>query len=114
MSVRNFEQYTSDLTTEELDMVNLLVQSFRKKPEGTVWTSKQIISGFRNNGYTCTSPRVRKIVSYIRRHSIAPILASSNGYYLSHDREEIRRHIVSLEDRIAGIRSAKEGLSAFL
>lgn len=112
--VTNFETITIPMTDEEISMANLLVKSFKQNPEGTVWTSSQIIKGFARHGYICSGARVRKIISYIRRNSVAPILASSSGYYLSYNIDEIKRQIISLDDRIAGIRSARDGLSAFL
>ena len=112
--ITNFESYTIDITDEEVAMADLLIKSLHKHPPGTIWTSSQIIAGFRRNGYQCTSPRVRKIVAYIRSKSIAPLLASSNGYYLSKDSLEIKKHIKSLQQRIAGIQIAIDGLKAFV
>jgi hypothetical protein len=43
-----------------------------------------------------------------------PLIGTSRGYYISHDKEEIAKQITSLEERAAGILTGANGLKKFL
>ena len=61
-----------------------------------------------------TGARLRKLVNFIRRHGLAPIISTSRGYYTSWDKQEILNQINSLNDRAEGILVAANGLKSFL
>ena len=61
-----------------------------------------------------TGARLRKIVSHIRVSGKLPIIATSKGYYVSYDAEEIRNQVKSLEERAARILAAANGIRCFL
>lgn len=49
-------------------------------------------------------PKVCKIIRHIRLNNLLPnLVASSKGYYITNDSEELARYIFSLEDRVKAI-----------
>jgi hypothetical protein len=54
---------------------------------------------------TLTSPKVRKIIQYLRTNKECPICASSKGYYWALNREEIEEFCHSLKDRLMAMRA---------
>lgn len=54
--------------------------------------------------------RLRRLVNHIRTWGILPLIADKRGYYVSDDINDIEAQIKSLEERIAGMESAKRGM----
>jgi hypothetical protein len=62
-------------------------------------------------GYKLTDARLRKIIHHIRIKNIIPLLiATSKGYYISNDENEIELYIKSLNERINSIQEIKDAL----
>ncbi|MCP3682096.1 MAG: hypothetical protein GY861_05335, partial [bacterium] len=59
-------------------------------------------------------PRLRKIVNYIRTNALLPLIATSNGYYVSEDTDEIKKQVESLEQRSRQIQRSADGLKKYL
>lgn len=58
-----------------------------------------------------TGPRIRKIMNYIRRNHLCRFLiASSDGYYLATDSNEVCKYIKSLDERIEAIQAMQNAL----
>ena len=57
-----------------------------------------------------TEQKLRKLVNHIRNNGLLPIMASSNGYFLSTDPETIMKMVESLESRCEAIKQAADGL----
>jgi hypothetical protein len=57
---------------------------------------------------------LRTCINYMRAKLNLPIIAGSNGYYMSEDKEEIYSQIKSLEGRINKLNEAKSGLEFIL
>lgn len=57
-----------------------------------------------------TEPKLRMVINLLRQQEI-PVLASSLGYWISYDKEEIAETVVSLNNRIKSIMSAIGGLN---
>jgi tetrahydromethanopterin S-methyltransferase subunit B len=50
----------------------------------------------------------------IRSKGILPLIATSNGYYCSYDKQEIMEQIKSLQERADAIINSANGLKKFL
>lgn len=120
--VKNFEEITHDLTKDELKVVQLLIKGFanRKKdnpikgPEAVESINKFITGNPEFNGYHLTEPRLRKCCNYIRSNGLLPLIATTKGYHVSYNPDEIKTQIKSLEDRANAILSSANGLRKFL
>lgn len=109
--IENFEEYTHDLTEYELQLVPKFVNSFQNKigKENAV-TAKTIEAKMKVSG-----PRIRKIINYIRNRGLVEgLVASSSGYYITNDIEEVKKYIESLDGREQAIRVVREGMEAYL
>lgn len=101
MSLPGFEILTADLTDKERELIPGFVRGFANKigAERAI-TNKQIIEKYGEMGIVLSGARVRKIISYMRENFIVPrLVASSKGYFITNDPEEMRRFIESLKGR---------------
>ena len=104
--ITNFEGITSELTDEEKKLIPILIDGFRKRNKDNSIKAPEIIE--RINGSKerlglkkkLTEPRLRKLCNHIRSNSLFPLIATSNGYYCSYDREEIEAQIISLKSSL--------------
>lgn len=123
--VTNFEEQTKPLSEEELKLVPYLIKGFKDKTKDRPIKANDIISKFNAfvdeiNPNNKTHLRkinevlLRRLINHIRTHSLMPILASSKGYYVSYDKNEITAQIKSLNERANSIYSCSNGLSKFL
>ena len=118
--ITNFEEHTSELTSEEMDILPIVVHGFRNykkdnpiKAELIVTRMNEFLSarGFKTR---MTQPRLRKMVNYIRTNGIIPLIATSHGYFTSDCKETIQTQIQSLYERANSIERCAEGLKKFL
>jgi len=120
MSITNFEEYTHELTSEEMEILPIVVHGFRNYKKDNPIKSDLIVS--RLNEYLqkheskirMNGPRLRKIVNYIRTNGIIPLIATSNGYFTSDCKETIKEQIKSLQERANSIQRCANGLNKFL
>lgn len=105
--IHNFEDYTKELSVYEKRfvlpfIVNLFEKEKRIGKENSL-TNKEIVQLLNENGFVSSSPRIRKIIGYIRKNDILKdgyvLIACSKGYYLSNNFDEINKQIKSLEER---------------
>lgn len=116
--ITNFEEITEELSQEErkvmLDLIVLLRQRSStnpiKAPAIVRTININLAPGFRR----ITEVRLRKMVNFIRSRSMLPVIATSSGYYVSNDPEEIRAQIKSLQERANSINECADGLCYFL
>jgi hypothetical protein len=120
MSVTNFEEHTSELTSEEMEILPIVIHGFRNykkenpiKAELIVTRMNEFLSarGFKTR---MTQPRLRKMVNYIRTNGIIPLIANSNGYFVTDCTETIAEQIKSLKERANSIQRCANGLKKFL
>lgn len=120
--VTNFEDITKELSDEECKYIYLLVTGFQKRTKDNPIKAPDLIKSI--NKFVAdnrpdikkklSEPRLRKLCNYIRTHSLIPLIATSNGYYVSYDKEEIQNQIQSLMDRGQAIIKSSLGLVKFL
>lgn len=103
MSLKGFEDINPDLSKYELEMLlpAMLPAFLTKIGVKNAVKGKDIAAGMKARGFKkCTDVRVRKIINYIRRKNlILGLIATSKGYYISNDKEEIADYITSLDGR---------------
>lgn len=114
--INGFEDITAKLSETEKNLIPEIARVLAKKigPDMAV-TSKKIQEGYAKRGIKLTGPRIRKMLNYIRMNCmIDGLVASSKGYYVSHDPETIRAYAKSLEQREAAIRAVRKRQEQFL
>lgn len=118
--ITNFEEYTHPLTADELVMLDLFVAIVKHRTKKTAIKSGEIMRkinaiiepmGLKTK---LSEARVRKMSNHIRRNSLLPLCATTVGYYLTDDPDEIAREIQSLRDRANAINAAADGLLQFI
>lgn len=108
--ITNFEEITAELTEEELGMVDTMVSGFNRYTKENPIKAPEIIRSMKSKGYKITEPRLRKIVNHIRVNGIIPLIATSNGYFVTYDKEEIKKQVKSLKQRARSINEAARGM----
>lgn len=116
--IEGFEIETAPLTKQELELVPIFVKGFSDKiGKAKAITGAQIIEIMRAKRMygklpakaRITGARIRKIVNYIRLNQLVPnLIASSLGYYIENDPEEIRKYVQGLRDRAAAIKAVAD------
>jgi hypothetical protein len=120
MSVTNFEEHTSELTSEEMEILPIVVHGFRNYKKTNPIKAELIVTRMNEyllaRGYKTrmTQPRLRKMVNYIRTNGLIPLIATSNGYFTSNCKQTIQEQIQSLQERANSIERCAEGLKKFL
>lgn len=115
--ITNFEEHTSELTAEELALLPAIVEGFKRYTKENPIHSAEIVRRFNANAkttYKLSDTRLRKFSSHIRYNGILPLIATSKGYYVSNDKEEVRKLIESLVQRGVRIINSTKGLYKFL
>ena len=107
MSLKGFETETAPLTDYERDvLLPVMVEGLKKKVgAGNAVTNKQIVAGMKKSGYEITEVRVRKLINRITVEGLVPCLvASSKGYWVTDDPQEMKRYEDSLLGREKAIK----------
>lgn len=118
--ITNFEEITADLTAEEKKLLPILINGFKFHDKSDPIKEPAIVKliNDQREKYHLTKKfsgaRFRKLCNLIRTKSILPLIATSNGYYVSSDPEEIRKQIQSLTERAESILSSANGLKNFI
>jgi len=104
--ITGFENITFELNEIEKKLVPIFVRALETKiGKSSAVTKTKIIKGIEKNyGIKLTGARVRKIIQYIRLTGmIERLMASSKGYYISNDKQELKDYIESLMQRASQI-----------
>jgi hypothetical protein len=117
--ITNFEEITANLTPEEKELtvsiMEILMKLKKNKPMKSVEIVERINKQFyKTSDVKFTGVKLRKFCNYIRSKSLLPIIATSNGYYISYDKNEIALQIESLEQRSEAILNSVNGLKFYL
>jgi hypothetical protein len=118
MSVTSFYEETKPLSAEEHVYAAFLQKLFetRRILEHNKISSTELCSIIvkKFNPKSFRETRLRKCMNYIRRNGLCPIASDNRGYFLAETPDQIEKCIKSLEDRIAGITIAKDGMELML
>lgn len=113
--VDGFDRETAPLTEEEMRLLPIIVAGLKTKVGKEMAIHGATICEKMSEKFgKLTEPRLRKIVNHIRTNGILPVIATSKGYYVSHDRDEVYAQIQSLEQRRNAINQAIQGLTKWL
>ena len=112
------------LNDEEINFLPTLKRVLLKTNPKKPLYAKDIVRGVnkrREDGlsnYCLTKPfteaRLRKMVNYFRCTATLPVISTSNGYYVSYERDEIISMIKSLRARADAIYGASDGMDYIL
>ncbi len=109
--IKNFEEYTHELTSEERIVVQTIIRRFEsRKGKENIVTGEQIRDGINKNlNVNFDGVRIRKMIQFIRTNDlIAGLIATSKGYFVAKTAEEIEDWIESLKSRENAIRTIRE------
>lgn len=118
--ITNFETITEELNETEMEHMRIFIKGIRSKTAKNPIKANEIVramnahAGIIATGKKFTEVRLRKIVNYIRSNAILPLIATSEGYYTSYDKEAIEKQILSLIERARSIECCAEGLQKFI
>jgi len=120
MSITTFENYTHELTDQELEILPIVIHGFRAYKKKNPIKAQLIVTRMNefltDRGYKIrlTGPRLRKLVNYIRSNSLLPLIATSQGYFTTDCKQTIQEQIKSLQERASSIERCATGLKEFL
>jgi menaquinone-dependent protoporphyrinogen IX oxidase len=110
--INGFEDETGPLSDYELDLVPVIVKglSVRYGKEKAI-TNKQMVKALKSADWKVSGARIRKIINHIRTTGQLQLLvASSKGYYLATEPEEVEKYVESLRQRASAIYSVGKAL----
>jgi len=116
----NFEDITQELNEDELKLIPILINGFSNHSESNPIKAPVIVEKvnsilhLKDLKIKITEPRLRKCCNYIRTNALLPLIATSNGYFVSKDPVIISSQIKSLRQRATSINSCADGLEKFL
>ena len=111
--LKGFENETAQLSEyEEKTLLPIVVRGLATKHgKGNAVKNTYICQRLRASGYDITEARLRKLVNHIRINGLVPcLIATSAGYYVSHDAQEIEDYIETLYGRESAIRAVREAM----
>jgi hypothetical protein len=104
--IQGFEDQTEELTQYEIEvLVPIMVKGLSTKiGQDNAITNSKIRSRLKDKEMDISDARIRKIINYIRVNKlIVNLLATSKGYFISNDPNEISRYKESLIARANSI-----------
>lgn len=116
--VTTFETQTENLSEYELSIIPKVIEqmNFIRRPR-----KSYEVCQFLNDElqlilmkHKISPTRLRKLVNHIRVNGILPVIATSEGYFVSFEREVIEKQIKSLYERSSSIRKCADGLTKFI
>jgi len=112
----NFTHITHELTPDEMLILPKVIEGFNSHVKGNPIKEPEIVQAWNSRGYKVklTGARLRKLVNHIRTNGMLPLIATSQGYYVSHDKEDIENQINSLRQRAMSINACADGMSKFM
>ncbi len=118
--ITNFEDFTGELSDDELRILPAVIHSFRRYKKENPIKADAIVIGIndyllkRKMNFKMTQPRLRKMVNFIRTNSLLPLIATSKGYFTDSCKLTIQDQIKSLEERARSIQNCADGLKKFV
>jgi len=107
----NFNEITVELSTEEHEMVDVIIARFKALPgrENVVTNTEMLTKLNERYGLKLKEPRIRKIIQFIRINNLLPgLIGTSSGYYYTENIEEIEKWILSMQERERAIAQSRQ------
>ena len=101
--IDGFEEFTEDVTDNDLEMINLIAKSLSKRIGVTyaITNAEMRKAIFLHYGTSLSSAKMRKYIQYIRAYKLVSMLcASSKGYWVAKDKEEWIKYRESFRQRV--------------
>lgn len=123
MSILTFEEHTEDLTEQEHEILPQMREWFKivlsggviqKQPDIVDIMNMKIVHAYGPGYFKMNTVRLRKYINYFRTNGELPIIATSEGCYITKNKEDIQKQITSLEQRARQIQRAALGLKKLL
>jgi len=114
--ITNFDKHTEELDAHDLAIIPIVIKAFSKYTKDNPIKAPDIVATFNLNrekiGYQkkLTEPKLRKMCNHIRSNGLLPLIATSQGYYVSYDQKEISDMVRSLRERANAINRSADGL----
>lgn len=110
--IKGFDNETAPLNEyEERTLLPIIANWLKQTNKLKPIINKKATIFLNNKGYKINEARFRKIVNAIRMRDIVPnVVATSKGYYVSSDAEEVAAYIQSLRDRAGAINAMADAL----
>jgi hypothetical protein len=108
--IEGFEKETAPLNDyERKELLPMILSGLKtKKGAKAAVTNKTIVLALKKTGLKINDARVRKIINHIRRHNlIEGLIATSAGYYIAENYQEVESYIVSLLGRESAIKQVR-------
>jgi hypothetical protein len=108
--LNGFETITASLTKHELEDLTPLLVGFLsdKKGEDKAVKSFGIQCYFKSFGYNVSDARIRKLINHVRiKGLVKNLIATSRGYYIATDANQIKSYVESLVSRENAIRAVR-------
>lgn len=115
--ITNFEAITESLPHDEYIVLQPLIKSLSRRGKDNPIKAPEIVKAINeklNTKTKFTEVKLRKMCNFIRTQGMLPLIATSDGYYCSYDRDEIEKQIRSLNERASAILASANGLSKFI
>ena len=108
--IKGFSNETSPLNDYELRVLLPVILAGMKDKQGkrNAVTNGYIIGRLKQQGYRIDAPRLRKVINHIRTNDLIPgLIATSEGYFLAEDEQELMDYEDSLRGREEAIKAVR-------
>lgn len=108
--IKGFSNETSPLNDYELRVLLPVILAGLKNKQGkrNAVTNGYIIGRLKQQGYRIDAPRLRKVINHIRTNDLIPgLIATSEGYFLAEDEQELMDYEDSLRGREEAIKAVR-------
>ena len=109
--MKNFEEITHEITDEEKQIAEDLCQILKKKTgKNNALTNKDLRLHLEVSfNKHVTGPRLRKVIQFIRLNGLLNgLIATSSGYWITEDPEELNSWIESMKERENAVRASRQ------
>ena len=111
--ITNFERETHELNDYELNvLLPIIVKGLSTKiGKHKAITNKAICKAMETMGHKLHDARLRKLIHHIRAQDlILNLIATSKGYYIATNPQEVEDYIRSLSERISSIEFIRQSI----
>lgn len=108
--LKGFEEQTEPLNEYEEGILLpvILIGLTNKIGKRNAVTNSHICRKLKGSGYQISEPRLRKIINHIRiRGLVVGLVATSDGYYIAENREQMNNYLESLRGRENAIKAVR-------
>lgn len=108
--IKGFSNETSPLNDYELRVLLPVILAGLKDKQGkrNAVTNGYIIGRLKQQGYRIDAPRLRKVINHIRTNDLIPgLIATSEGYFLAENEQELMDYEDSLREREEAIKAVR-------